>query len=275
MLYPVAVRFVFVGGCARSGTTLVQKLLTLHSTIAGGPEFDHTRALIELYARMVDPFHLDRQKAFYDERLLRENFRRFYEGFFESRITRKPEARFVAEKTPDNVFVAQHLLTVFPGSVFVNVVRDGRDVVVSHDDVRRRHERNDPNHDTSGFKLRPVVELWNSCISTYFDLAALPEFQPRLRLVRFEKLVENPRAEIEELLAFLGLALEPDLLQPERFDETRTEAVTDGIWYTPEMYRQAFNTDRVGRWRTELGWLEKRRARRLMRYNLKRLGYPT
>ena len=47
-----APKFICVGGCGRSGTTLVQKILLNHPQISGGPEFGYTAQIMDLYATM-------------------------------------------------------------------------------------------------------------------------------------------------------------------------------------------------------------------------------
>jgi len=43
---------VFVGGCPRSGTTLVQLMLDSHPDVCGGPEFDRVPDIVALRDRL-------------------------------------------------------------------------------------------------------------------------------------------------------------------------------------------------------------------------------
>ncbi|MGW0651780.1 sulfotransferase family protein [Streptomyces umbrinus] len=266
--------FVFVGGSARSGTSLVQKLLVSHSAIVGGPEFDHTTAIADLYRRMSEDWRLERQAFFYDGAdALAARFRAFYEGFFEPVRARKPHASLVSEKTPSNVLAADILLRLWPDAVFVNVVRDGRDVVLSHQDVSRRYrergERN-PERDTT----RTVCAAWNNCADAYFDLLDQPDLKDRVYLVEFEKLVSQPDAEVSSLFAFLGLEAEERQMHPENISEQETGVVLEGAYFTEALYRQPFNEAKTERWRHEMGPLHHAITTRRMRGNLLRFGYP-
>ncbi len=69
---------IFIGGCGRSGTSFFQKVLTSHSEIKGGPEFDFIEPFLSIYKRMKSTFHLDRQKYFYSKTELDGAFKSFF-----------------------------------------------------------------------------------------------------------------------------------------------------------------------------------------------------
>ena len=84
---PPAPRFLFVGGVERSGTSLVQRLLTAHSEVAGGPELQFTGQIADLHNRMSwiarsgpDPYRR-RLLSFVTPEELDQSFRDFFRSF--------------------------------------------------------------------------------------------------------------------------------------------------------------------------------------------------
>lgn len=262
-------RFIFVGGCGRSGTTLVQKLLVSHSRIAGGPEFDYAPEICSLYQRMSTPEALERQAYFYTQQRLKTIFSGFYNDFFSDVRSANPGVSFIAEKTPVNITVAEQLLELFPDSVFVDVIRDGRDVLKSHIDVHRRYREKGVS--AKGFDIASVSRLWNSAIDKHFMLRGHPAYASRVFTVRFEELVSEPHKAVPALMAFLGLEVENELFNPEALRIEKIEP--DDVWYTKQMLEQGFNKSRIGRWRESLSPGRKFIGHILMGRNLKRLGY--
>ncbi|HEY4797652.1 MAG TPA: sulfotransferase [Bacteroidia bacterium] len=266
-------KFIFVGGCGRSGTTPVQKILSSHSRIVGGPEFDFTIDIMNLYDKMNSPFFLNRQKFFYNKDFLSGNIRSFYSSFFEMAFRRKPGAEFVSEKTPVNINVAETLLMLFPDSYFVNVIRDGRDVLVSHFEVNRRYKQKAQDMG-KGFSTQSICSIWNSAIDKYFSLKNNEMLSGRVFSVCYEQLVRNPNEEIKKLTAFLGLEFEAEMLHPEKILAQTNKIEMDDIWYTREQYEQPLNASKIGRWKKELTFIQRIEANHLMKENLRRLGYP-
>lgn len=264
-------RCIFIGGCGRSGTSLVQKILAAHSKIIGGPEFDHTKDIFQLYGRMTASGSLQRQAFFYDKEYLDQAFNNFYATLLKPVFRKKPEARYVSEKTPANICVADTLLEVFPDSFFVNVVRDGRDVLVSHRDVKHRH-RNGAFRGIEWTTLG-IANVWNFSISKYRTIVGRHEFDNRVYTVRFEELVRNPEKALTGLFALLELKMEEKLLRPEELASESSLKLLDDIWYTREMYNQKLDPQKIGRWKKELPPVQKKMANLLMANNLSYLGY--
>ncbi|MBI3500565.1 MAG: sulfotransferase, partial [Bacteroidetes bacterium] len=135
-------RFIFVGGSSRSGTTLLQRILTSHSRIGGGyqfsgNEFNFTHDIFHLYERMKNGWKESEAEFFIssnDE--LSENFRKFYHSFFNRQKFEKFD--YVSEKVPKNILVAHSLMEIFPDAYFINIYRDGRDVLASHYQIMQR-----------------------------------------------------------------------------------------------------------------------------------------
>ncbi len=268
---------IFVGGCERSGTSLVQKLLVSHSRIAGGPELVFTGRIAELYRRMGGRYpssYASRIAAFYDGERLTEAFRSFLEGFFRPIFERDPDAVYFSEKTPSNLFAAPELLRIFPGARFVHVLRDGRDVLASHHDVRRRFEEaGEPYHHPT-FRSPRVCVRWNRAAEKHAALETDPDLGARSHLLRYEELLQEPERVLTGLFSFLELDLETGLLSPEGVPSEELGIPVDGFWTTREMDGRGFDPSRIGRWRRDLPPTRRALANLLMARNLRHFDYP-
>lgn len=271
-------RFIFVGGSARSGTTLVQKMLCAHSQICGGPEFDHAVPAMQLFSRMTSKVQLERQEFYYTRTEVTDCFREFYASLFDGLAARNPGIRYISEKTPANIAAAADLLRLFPDAFFVNVVRDGRDVVLSHQKVLKRFRE---QHGREGrkwwheYSVRDVSRKWNNDIHSYLMMMQDQSIASRVLNVRYEDIVKNPREVIEPLLEQLDLTLEEQLLAPESVakEQLGYSVNVDGVWYTDGMFSQNLNDLSVSGWKKNLPWHKRHMATFMQCQNLQRMGY--
>ncbi len=267
---------IFVGGCERSGTSLVQKILASHSRIAGGPELVFTGRVAELYRQMAaryPPEYAARIAAFYDPGELAEAFRGLFNRLLRKVGARKPGARYLSEKTPSNIFAAARLLEIFPDGRFVHVIRDGRDVLASHRDVRRRLERGGrKSWNRASFRLHRVCARWNRAAEIHFELAGDSRLAERYLAIRYEDLVRGPRTAIAGLFDFLELDVEPNTISPETATVEEQGFPIDGIWTTGD--RRGFDPETIGRWQRSLPLTSRVLGSLFLGKSLERLDYP-
>jgi len=97
-------RLIFVGGCPRSGTTLVQNMLDSHPDIFGGPEFLHFEDLIrfrKILGRSISVGWID---LFCSHDDLDHHLRTLIQNLFLPLADRQGCA-YMSEKSPMNVLV--------------------------------------------------------------------------------------------------------------------------------------------------------------------------
>lgn len=266
-------RHLFIGGCGRSGTSFAQKIIISHSKIKGGPEFDFLQPLMMTYKRMINPFHLDRQEYFYDRASLDEYLRTFIGNALLNKHRDNPAIEFFSEKTPNNIDVAEELLTLFPDAVFLNIIRDGRDVLVSHLDVEQRFIKSGKPYQKSSFSIEGVAALWNKSVNSYFKLSENEAINGRVINLIYEDLLQHPKRELTRICERLGIDLEPDMLSPDKKKVGEGPLQVDNIWHTEAMLNASFDTSKIGRWKGRFSFFEKRKVEKLMQENLKRLNY--
>jgi hypothetical protein len=105
-----------------------------------------------------------------------------------------PTKPVICEKTPPHVHHTDRILTEFPTAKIVLMTRDGRDVVAS---LRR-----------AWGSLDDSIARWvRDTIATL--AAAAPE---RVRLVRYEALLQGPASVLADLCAFLGVPYQECML---------------------------------------------------------------
>jgi len=263
--HPSGLAPIVLGGCGRSGTTLLRMMLDSHRRICCGPESSVFRR------RALDPdaladkfgFGRDEMRAIYDRARSRPAF---IEDFAALCMRKAGKARW-AEKTPRNIGHIATIFRCFPGARFVHVLRDGRDVACS----LRTH----PRHKVVDGRMKPL-DTWKpiaGCARRWaHDIEGSRRWwgDPRFHTVRYEELVQNPRPTLERLMAFLGEDWDEAMLahagaeSPFR-DSTRFAQNPEAL--------AAVGTGSLGRWQRDLGERDRRIFRRIAGRLLVELGY--
>lgn len=255
---------IFVGGCGRTGTTLVREILSRHSRIAGGPESDILSRLPNL-RRLAEAWNLDAGEV----RRLHEassSMIDFAGRFYRSYANAQGKPRW-SDKSPGNVRVVRRLLSRFPRARFIHTIRDGRDVVCSL--------RNHPSEKVVKGEVVPIktVNPIDQCARLWLDdtSVGLPyRNHPRYMEVRYEALVQEPERVVRELCRFVGESFEPGMLQPGTDAGREAEP---GRWLNNPNAQQTVVSKSVGRWKRDLSPEERRTFIRLAGELLMALGY--
>ena len=254
--------FIFVGGAGRSGTTLFRAMLHAHPRIHCGPEAKLVSTLCRQRGIWMQGMGRDLAEAGVTQELMDRSVRSFLETLLRGLA---PEGVRVAEKTPHNLLYTAFLGQIFPKARFIHVIRDGRSVASS----LVRQAWIDP---ATGKPLAYCQDIpnaatyWREIVSSVRQQA--PAVPGRYLEVRYERLVTEPEAVMREVLAFLGEAWAPAVLEHQRSDlalsalESSTEAV-----------KSAVNTGALAKWKKNLSKGELAQVRKVAGELLTELGY--
>ena len=175
----------------------------------------------------------------------------------------KPSDRYLVEKSPDHLYAALEIDTVFPDARFISVIRDGRDVAVS----ARATQSWDPDFITEE-KTTPaqVAQRWRGAVETSKRLA--DHFGPRFIEINYERLHAEPKAAAEELFAFCGFDHDEVVIDA-ALAGTRFEKQKSGA---DDHFRRA---GRTGDWRSTFSVRDRLAFERAAGAALRSRGYET
>ena len=256
---------IVLGGCGRSGTTLLRMMLDSHRRICCGPESSLFRRRAVDTRWLADRFELGHGevRAIYDAAASRPAF---IEGFAALCMKRAGKARW-AEKTPRNISRIAEIFRCFPAARFVHVLRDGRDVACS----LRTH----PRHKVVDGKLVPtgIRRPIAGCARRWVrDIESSRRWwsDPRFMTVRYEDLVLDPRPALERLMALVGEDWDEAMLEHASADSPFRDATR--FAQNPEALG-AVTTSSLNRWQRDLDERDKDIFRRVAGPLLVELGY--
>ncbi len=216
---------VFIGGCGRSGTTMLGAMLGTHSQMLATPEFhfktdvpriaggklsqDSIPEVLDRLKRDVlfRLWKLDLDDARFAPACFDGTYRQFIERFLAEygRQNAKADFGYWIDHTPANVSHAKFLLESFPDAKMIHLVRDGRAVAASVLPL-----------DWGPHTLDKAAEMWCRCIG--LGLAAEAVFSDRRVLrVTYEELVRQPDDVLERICGFLGAEFEPPMVRGDGF----------------------------------------------------------
>ena len=256
---------IVLGGCGRSGTTLLRMMLDSHRRICCGPESSLFRRRAVDTRWLADRFGFGHSevRALFDEAASRPAF---IEAFAELCMRKAGKARW-AEKTPRNISRIAWIFRCFPQARFVHVLRDGRDVACS----LRTH----PRHKVVEGKLVPtgIRRPIAGCARRWVrDIECSRRWwgDPRFLTVRYEDLVLDPRPALERVMALVGEGWDEAMLAHAAADSPFRDATR--FAQNPEALG-AVSTASLGRWQRDLDARDRRIFKRIAGPLLVELGY--
>jgi hypothetical protein len=241
-------RIIFVGGVQRSGTTLVQKILDSHPKIVGGSEFHHIPDIVALRNKMQWSVNVGYMKDYCDQRELDIQIKQVIEKFILNKYDLSSKQYF-SEKTPQNSFVFEELIKIFPNAKFVLVIRDTRAVIASMKGVKKRFlKENKRSVPTS------VKSIKNSCkhIEHAFEksMRVYENNKNRFYLIKYEELILEPEKVLKGLCKYLDLEFDAKMLNVG--DKKEKNPIIDNLWYTNDQYHRNIDTSSLEKWKKDL-----------------------
>lgn len=201
---------IIIGGCGRSGTTLLLSILSCHPHIFAINE--ETRTFCQK-AYMVPPDHEADFK-------LKKLFTYLLNTSIPATCTRW------CEKTPKNVQVFQRILDYYGKNVrILNIVRDGRDVITSH------HPSNSSHY-------------WITADRWIADVKAGLQFDnhPQVKTIRYEDLISDYLPTVQSILSFLNEEFCQSFLQYDK----ETHINKNAAWFGNA---KPIHSSSIGRWK--------------------------
>ena len=211
---------VFVAGCPRSGTTLLQALLASQSEMTTFPETHFFGAARDLDLLNQDLYTLEEASAILDQMeafgrlgIRREVLSIFNKISFAGKLSQKiffelvltalslknirPDIRWI-EKTPSNALCLERISSLYPDALFVGIVRDPFNAVHS---ILKHFPPGGAN------ECRQIAEFW--ALHQKKMLKFSEDNPNKIKIIKYEDLSERPHVILNEICDFLKIPFHP------------------------------------------------------------------
>jgi hypothetical protein len=212
---------IFLVGCSRSGTTLLQRLIAGHPRIHSFPETQFFRASITFWRQPLVwlGFSTGRESMVLDNFLIKINrndlnahlkdsslfFRNSVDNFIYvlHRLTLEEGKNAWIEKSPKHFYYIDIIKKYISDVHIIHIIRDGRSVVASIYDRAMKYD----NFRTQRH-LKYGIDLWNDAIKksiSYFNIFGHT-------FVLYEHLIKKPEIVLKKICDDLGIAYSSKML---------------------------------------------------------------
>jgi hypothetical protein len=236
---------IFVVGLPRSGSTLVEQILSSHSAIEGTMELPDVIGIVKELSgrnRRSEVSKYPEVLESLDPDALRELGERYLQ---QTRIQRKTDAPYFIDKLPNNWAHVGLIHLILPNAKIIDTRRHPLSCCFSG---FKQHFARGQNF---SYSLDDIGRYYADYVTlmAHFDVV-LPG---RVHRVVYERMVEDTESEVRRLLAYCGLPFEDACL---RFYENDRAVRTA----SSEQVRQPIFRDAVDHWRNYEPWLDPLKA---------------
>lgn len=272
---------IFVVGVPRSGTTLLQSLLSAHSHAYSLPETHYfSTVLPRLHKSAKEPFDEERLS---DALALLQDLMDFrpsdeqrtqlivqatqgeltgrylFEFVLECYRPLGGERLRVIEKTPLHLEHMPEIFAIFPDARFVHIVRDSRNTISSLLETTFAPTR----------WLFWYTQYWNYALSLSDRFSK--QYPDTILTVRYETLVEDTSSTLQGICEFLGIQFEGEMVAGFSTQQERNVLIDREPWKNQRPNARIHNDPDI--WKNRLRPSEAWLIERFTRHNMERYGY--
>ena len=225
---------IFVLGMPRSGTTLVERILSSHSDVQSAGELQDFGLCVKKISKTTSPHVLDNQTL---SSAYQMNFEQLGTHYLNATRVVTGNSKHFIDKLPFNFFYIDLITKALPNAKIICLLRDPMDTCIGN--YRQLFSINNPYYAYS-LDLLDTAKFY----SRFYKL--MQHFQSlhknTIKLVQYEELVAQPEVQIKDLVKFCELAWQPQCID----FHLNTAPVSTA---SKVQVRQPLNNKAIGRWR--------------------------
>lgn len=231
---------VFLIGFPRSGTTLLDQILSSHSEITVLEEKSNLDDVLQRYPATDEGLSALEQAG--EPEL--DKFRRAYWAGINREIGADRSHPVIIDKLPLNAVALLHISRLFPQAKIIAALRDPRDCVFSC--YQQRFGMNPAMFQL--LKLETAVAYYDRVMSVISQADLTGAFN--MHFVRYEQVIENFDGEVKALTEFLGLEWEEGMRDYQATAKSRDISTPSAAQVIQPLYRSS-----IGKWKHYRNWI--------------------
>jgi tetratricopeptide (TPR) repeat protein len=193
---------IFILGMPRSGTSLVEQIITSHSNVFGAGELPQLSKIIK--ENLIIDNEISEQKI---NELINDDFvinrlRKIYYDYLERFESNK---KFITDKAPLNFRWIGLIKILFPHSKIIHCTRNPKDNCFS---LFKNYFEGGLNFSYNQRELGAYYNLYLDLMNYWHDL-----FPASIYEANYEKIINNPKNEINKIIDFCSLEWEDECMQ--------------------------------------------------------------
>ncbi|MCL2935002.1 MAG: sulfotransferase [Trichodesmium sp. MAG_R03] len=250
--------YFFIGGCPRSGTTLLQNIICSNTKV--NPligEVGYLYHLVNAYNTGKIDFESQSKYYFSDLEELRNFSAELVNKFLKHIWKRYTNTTHIVLKYPLMGELFPDIYELVEDVKFILIIRDPRDTIASLINVgNKMASLGETRHLTPMFterKLSEFIEFYCRAYAPSWNCKS-PGFQTKVGYIKYEHLVLNPERAIKQLQHFTGLNLggfiKDDKCQGSKINYSQLSDA-EKPWYS-ELYGKGISPASIGRYRQVL-----------------------
>ena len=199
---PSTKKFIFIVGMPRSGTTLIEQIISAHKDVYGAGELKFLSDSINKNLLIDNKFINEKI-----EKVPIQNLKIVQDDYLKGVSTFNYKEKFLVDKAPLNFRWIGFIKVLFPDSKIIHCIRNPMDICYSN-------FKNSFSHTSLSFSynqesLGNFFNLYKSLMEYWYD-----KFKNDIFSLVYEDLIDNQKKITQELLTFCNLSWDENCMKP-------------------------------------------------------------
>ena len=195
-------KIIFILGMPRSGTSLIEQIVTSHSNVFGAGELPQLSRIVKTKLMVDDKLSEESVNSLLEDGPFTDQLRYDYYNYLKRFNATES---FITDKAPLNFRWIGFIKILFPNSKILHCLRNPKDNCLS---IFKNFFEGGLDFGYNQEELGKYYNMYLGLMNFWRE-----QFSSSIYDIKYEEIIENPEFEIKKLIKFCGLNWEEDCLQ--------------------------------------------------------------